>query len=119
MAASGTLEQLQQYYRLLLAEQRRRTPGGAINREAAIEQLLDQLEQMAERLRGSAYPGDGALMEKLLALALEKDDAGLEAARMEYDLAPAEVVAWLIAAGDGATAFDVLGRYATRIPAAS
>jgi hypothetical protein len=114
VAENGTLEQLQQYYRLLLTEHRRRSPGSILNREAALAQLLDQLEQMAERLLGAPLPGGIAVVGKLVALAREKDDVGLEAVRAEYDLAPAEVVALLIAAGDRETAFDVLGRYAAR-----
>jgi hypothetical protein len=82
-------------------------------------ELADALEQMAERLLSTPSPGDAALAKELVALARGKDDAGLEAIRAEYDLAPAEVVAWLIAAGESDTALDVLGRYAARMPASS
>ena len=68
---------------------------------------------------GSPRPGDGAAATELVALARERDDAGLEAVRLKYDLAPAEVVAWLIAAGDGEAALEALGRYAALMPAAS
>jgi hypothetical protein len=53
MAASATLEQLLQYHRLLLAEQRRRNPVSAFDRDAAIEQLLAKLDEMGERLRAN------------------------------------------------------------------
>ena len=108
------------WFAMLAAERERRrllalSPPAA---EVAAE-LADALEQMAGRLLGAPRPGDAALAKELVALARAKDDAGLEAVRLKYDLAPAEVVAWLIAAGDGETALDVLGRYAPRVPAAS
>jgi hypothetical protein len=51
VAAGSTLEQLLRYHRLLLAEQRRRAPVAALNRDAMIEQLLAKLDEMAQRLR--------------------------------------------------------------------
>jgi hypothetical protein len=108
------------WFAMLAAErERRRLLALSLPDAEAAVKLVEELEQMAERLLGSPYPGDSALAKKLLALALEKDDAGLEAVRAEYDLAPAEVVARLIAAGDGETALDVLGRYAALMPASS
>jgi hypothetical protein len=106
------------WFAMLAAERERRrllalSPPAA---EVAAE-LADALEQMAGRLLGAPLPGDAALAKELVALAREKDDAGLEAVRAEYDLAPAEVVAWLIAVGDRETAFDVLGRYVALMPA--
>jgi hypothetical protein len=105
----------------MLAAERERRRLLALSPPAAevLAELIEELEQMAERLLGVPYPGDAALAKKLLALAREKDDAGLEAVRAEYDLAPAEVVAWLIAAGDSETALAVLGRYAALIPASA
>lgn len=107
------------WFAMLAAERERRrllslSPPAA---EAAAD--LDALEQMAARLLGSPRPGDGAAATELVALAREGDDAGLEAVRLKYDLAPAEVVAWLIAAGDGEAALEALGRYAALMPAAS
>jgi hypothetical protein len=108
------------WFAMLAAERERRrllalSPPAA---EVAAE-LIDTLEQMAGRLLGAPLPGDAALAKELMALAREKDDAGLEAVRLKYDLAPAEVVAWLIAAGDGEAALEVLGRYAALMPAFS
>jgi hypothetical protein len=105
----------------MLAAERDRRQLLALSPPAAemAADLVDTLEQMAGRLLGAPRPGDAALAKELVALAREKDDAGLEAVRLKYDLAPAEVVAWLIAAGDGETALDVLGRYASLMPASS
>jgi hypothetical protein len=108
------------WFAMLTAERERRrllalSPPAA---EVAAE-LADTLEQMAGRLLGAPLPGDAALAKGLVALAREKNDAGLEAVRLKYDLAPAEVVAWLIAAGDGEAALEVLGRYAALMPASS
>jgi hypothetical protein len=108
------------WFAMLAAERERRrllalSPSAA---EAAAE-LIDTLEEMATRLIGAPRPGDAALATKLVTLAREKDDAGLKAVRAEYDLAPAEIVAWLIAAGDNETALEVLGRYAALMPASS
>jgi hypothetical protein len=105
---------------MLAAERERRrllalSPPAA---EVAADRVAE-LEQMAVRLLTTARPGDDALVKELMALAHEKDDAGLDAVRLKYDLAPAEVVAWLIAAGEGETALDVLGRYAALMPASS
>jgi hypothetical protein len=95
---------------VLVAEQERRRKAQFGGRDPH-EWLSDELEQMARRLLGAPRPGDAAMMARLTALARAKDDAGLEAARAKYDLAPMEVVAWLIAARDGEMALDVLGRY--------
>jgi hypothetical protein len=51
VAENGTLEQLQQYHRLLLAEHHRRNPVGAFNHDGALEQLLAKLDEMEVRLR--------------------------------------------------------------------
>jgi hypothetical protein len=98
----------------MLAGERERRRLLALSPPAAevATELADALEQMVGRLLGAPRPGDAALAAELVVLAREKDDAGLEAVRLKYDLAPAEVVAWLIAAGDGETALDVLGGYA-------
>jgi hypothetical protein len=63
---------------MLAAERERRrlralSPSAA---EAAAE-LLDTLEQMAERLLGGPLPGDAALAKELVAVVRERDDAGL------------------------------------------
>jgi hypothetical protein len=108
------------WFAMLAAErERRRLLALSPPADEVMAELGDELEQMAGRLLGAPRPGDAALATKLMALAREKDDAGLEAVRAEYDLAPAEVVAWLIAAGDGETALEVLDRYAGRMPASS
>jgi hypothetical protein len=102
----------------MLAAERERRRLLALSRPAAevAAEFIDTLEEMAARLRGTPRPGDAAMAAELVALAREKDDAGLEAARLKHDLAPAEVVAWLIAAGDGEAAIEVLGRYAAPMP---
>jgi hypothetical protein len=108
------------WFAMLAAERERRrllalSPPAA---EAAAD-LADTLEQMAARLLSASRPGDSTLVTELVALACEKDDVGLEAARLKYDLAPAEVAAWLIAAENGEAALEVLGRYAALMPASS
>jgi hypothetical protein len=55
MAASGTLEQLQQYHRLLLAERRRRNPADVLNHEGALEKLLERLDEMDRRIRADPH----------------------------------------------------------------
>jgi hypothetical protein len=109
------------WFALLAAErERRRLMALSPSADEAAADLVDTLEQMAERLQGSSRPGEpSTLATELAALAREKDDAGLEPARLKYDLSPAEVVARLIAAGDGEAAFEVLGRYAALMPASS
>ena len=108
------------WFAMLAAErERRRLLALSPPADEAAAELLDMLEEMAERLLGAPLPGDAALMKELVALAREKDEAGLEAARAKYDLAPAEVVAWLLGAGDSEAAFEVLGRYAVGMPAFS
>lgn len=105
----------------MLAAERERRRLLALSPPAAevAAEFVAMLEQMAARLLGALRPGDAALAKELVAVAREKDDAGLEAIRLKSDLAPAEVVAWLIAAGDGEAALEVLGHYAALIPASS
>ena len=105
----------------MLAAERERRQLLALSLPAAevAAELIGTLEQMAGRLLATPRPGDADLVKELVALARENDDAGLEAVRLKYDLAPAEVVAWLGAAGARETALDVLGRYAPRIPDSS
>jgi hypothetical protein len=104
------------WFAMLAAErERRRLLALAPSADEAAAELVDTLEEMARRLLGAPLPGDAVLTAELVALAREKDDAGMEAARLKYDLAPAEVVAWLIAAGDSEAAFDVLGRHAATV----
>jgi hypothetical protein len=108
------------WFAMLAAErERRRLLALSPPADEVLAELVDEFEQMAGRLLRAPRPGDDALVKELVALAREKDDAGLEAVRLKYDLAPAEVVAWLIAAGDRETALDVLERYAARMPASS
>lgn len=99
----------------MLAAERERRRLLALSPPAAqvAAEFATTLEQMAVRLLGSPQPGDAAMAPELAALAQAKDDAGLEAVRLKCDLAPAEVVAWLIGAGDTEAAFEVLGRYAS------
>jgi hypothetical protein len=101
------------WFALLSAErERRRLLALSLPADEAAADLVDELEQMAERLQGVSRPGEpSTLATELVTLAREKDDAGLEAARRKYDLSPAEVVARLIAAGDSEAAFEVLDRY--------
>lgn len=105
----------------MLAAERERRRLLALSQPAAeaATDLVDALKQMAARLLGSPRPDDDVLATELVALAREGDDAGLEAVRLKYDLAPAEVVAWLIAAGDGEAALEVLGRDTALMQAAS
>jgi hypothetical protein len=108
------------WFAMLAAErERRQLLSLSPTADEAAAALVDELEQMAGRLLGTPCPGDSAMVAELVALAREKDEAGLEAARLKYDLAPAEVVAWLIAAGEGETALAVLARYASPTPASS
>jgi hypothetical protein len=108
------------WFAMLAAErERRQLLALSPTADEAAAALVDELEQMAGRLLGTPCPGDSAMVAELVALAREKDDAGLAAVRLKYDLAPAEVVAWLIAAGDSKAALEVLGRYAAPMPASS
>ena len=120
MINSGTRVRRGIWFAMLAAErERRRLLALSPTPAEAMADLVDALEQMARRLLGFPRPGDSALATELVALAHAQDDAGLEAVRLKYDLAPAEIVAWLIAAGNGEAAFEALGRYAALMPASS
>ena len=100
------------WFAMLTAErERRRLLASSPSAEETAADLLDTVEQMVTRLQGSSRPGDEQMAAELAALARSEDWAGLEAARLNYDLAPAEVIAWLIMAGDSEAGLDVLGRY--------
>jgi hypothetical protein len=108
------------WFALLAAErERRRLLALSPPADEAAADLVDALEQMAERLLGSSCPGEPSTLATELVTLAPKENAGLEAARLKYDLSPAEVVARLIAAGDGEAAFEALDRYAAAVPASS
>jgi len=105
---------------LAVERERRRLLALSLPADEPAADLVDALEHMAERLQGSSRPGEpSTLAIELAALARENDDAGLEAVRLKYNLSPAEVVARLIAAGDGEAAAEALDRDAALMPAAS
>jgi hypothetical protein len=104
-------------WRAMLAAERERRRRLALSPSAedAAAELIDTLDQMAVRLLSSARPDDAAMVAQLATLVRAQDDAGIEALRAKYDPAPAEIVAWMIMAGDGESALDALVRYAAPV----
>ncbi len=108
------------WFAMLEAErERRRLAALSPPAEEQVAELLDTLQQMGRRLVAAPRPGDMAMAAELVMLAKATDYAGLERVRLAHDQAPAEVVAWLIAVGEGDVALEVLGHYAAQQECAS
>lgn len=78
----------------LTAEIARRTKTKADDNEAASRQLLDELQQMADRLTVLAYPGDAEIAEELVQA--NADWSRINPICDREDLAPANAIALVL-----------------------